>query len=84
MSTAASLARAFDQAAPLVRDCDTLFVAAGAGMGVDSGLPDFRGNDGFWRAYPAPRKAGLEFTSIASRAAFVEKNATAPSIICNA
>ena len=22
-------------------------------MGVDSGLPDFRGNSGFWRAYPA-------------------------------
>jgi NAD-dependent SIR2 family protein deacetylase len=21
-----------------------------AGMGVDSGLPDFRGNEGFWRA----------------------------------
>lgn len=23
---------------------------AGAGMGVDSGVPDFRGNDGFWKA----------------------------------
>ena len=27
-------------------------ITAGAGMGVDSGLPDFRGPEGFWRAYP--------------------------------
>jgi len=26
-------------------------------MGVDSGLPDFRGTQGFWRAYPASRQA---------------------------
>ncbi len=34
-------------------------------MGVDSGLPDFRGNQGFWGAYPALAKAKLEFTEIA-------------------
>jgi NAD-dependent SIR2 family protein deacetylase len=45
-------------------------VTAGAGMGVDSGLPDFRGTDGFWRAYPALAKARIEFTSIASPRAF--------------
>ena len=36
---------------------DALLVTAGAGIGVDSGLPDFRGTDGFWRAYPALRLA---------------------------
>ena len=30
-----------------------LLFTAGAGMGVDSGLPDFRGDKGFWKAYPA-------------------------------
>jgi len=25
-------------------------------MGVDSGLPDFRGDEGFWRAYPPMAK----------------------------
>ena len=40
-------------AAELIADADALIIAAGAGMGVDSGLPDFRGNEGFWRAYPA-------------------------------
>jgi NAD-dependent SIR2 family protein deacetylase len=41
------------QAAELVSNADALLITAGAGMGVDSGLPDFRGNSGFWRAYPA-------------------------------
>ena len=27
--------------------------AAGAGMGVDSGLPDFRGKEGFWQGTQA-------------------------------
>jgi NAD-dependent SIR2 family protein deacetylase len=45
-------------------------VTAGAGMGVDSGLPDFRGNQGFWQAYPALGRAGLDFTSVASPRTF--------------
>lgn len=59
-----------DRAAALLEDADALIVAAGAGMGVDSGLPDFRGREGFWRAYPALREAGVEFTEIASPSAF--------------
>ena len=59
------------QAADLLQSADALVVAAGAGMGVDSGLPDFRGSEGFWRAYPALRDAGLDFTQIASPSAFV-------------
>lgn len=42
-----------------------LLVCAGAGMGVDSGLPDFRGPEGFWRAYPPYRRLGLRFEEIA-------------------
>ena len=41
------------QAAEIVAAADALIISAGAGMGVDSGLPDFRGNEGFWKAYPA-------------------------------
>jgi NAD-dependent SIR2 family protein deacetylase len=43
-----------------------LVIAAGAGMGVDSGLPDFRGREGFWRAYPPYRHLGLAFEDLAS------------------
>jgi NAD-dependent SIR2 family protein deacetylase len=53
-------------AATLIEDADALLVTAGAGMGVDSGLPDFRGNEGFWNAYPALGRARMAFTSVAS------------------
>jgi NAD-dependent SIR2 family protein deacetylase len=40
------------RAAEATRSAQALLIAAGAGMGVDSGLPDFRGPEGFWKAYP--------------------------------
>ena len=65
-----SVDAAFARAAALLRAADGLVIAAGAGMGVDSGLPDFRGPEGFWRAYPALRRRGLRFEAIANPAAF--------------
>ncbi|MBP7565485.1 MAG: NAD-dependent deacetylase [Burkholderiaceae bacterium] len=59
-----------EHAADLIAQADALVVAAGAGMGVDSGLPDFRGREGFWRAYPALARARLDFTTIASPDSF--------------
>ena len=41
-----------DRARQELANADRLLIAAGAGMGVDSGLPDFRGDEGFWKAYP--------------------------------
>ncbi len=61
---------AIARAAELIADADALLVTAGAGMGVDSGLPDFRGNEGFWNAYPALGRARMEFTSVASPRTF--------------
>ena len=55
-----------EQAAALITDADLLVIAAGAGMGVDSGLPDFRGDQGFWQAYPALARARMAFASVAS------------------
>ena len=60
----------FRRCAEAVHQADGLLVAAGAGMGVDSGLPDFRGTQGFWRAYPALGRARIAFESIAGPAAF--------------
>ena len=36
------------------------------GFGVDSGLPDFRGDEGFWNAYPPMRRLGLSFIDCAN------------------
>jgi NAD-dependent SIR2 family protein deacetylase len=57
-------------AAEAVRAADVLFVTAGAGMGVDSGLPDFRGDHGFWQAYPMYERLGLAFVDAANPAHF--------------
>jgi NAD-dependent SIR2 family protein deacetylase len=48
MST--SIEESMIRAADAIRRADALLIGAGAGMGVDSGLPDFRGPGGFWRA----------------------------------
>lgn len=65
-----SLPDDFRRCAELIGQADGLLVTAGAGMGVDSGLPDFRGPQGFWRAYPALGRARIPFERIASPAAF--------------
>jgi NAD-dependent SIR2 family protein deacetylase len=61
---------AIARAAAQFAAADGLLIAAGAGMGVDSGLPDFRGPQGFWRAYPALGRQGIRFERIASPHAF--------------
>jgi len=58
------------RAAALIAGADALLICAGAGMGVDSGLPDFRGDAGFWKAYPALGAARTPFHEIANPASF--------------
>ena len=41
-------------------------------MGVDSGLPDFRGDEGFWRAYPPYARLGLRFSELADPEHFAD------------
>ena len=54
------------QAAEALSQARLLIVTAGAGMGVDSGLPDFRGDQGFWQAYPMYRHLGINFVDAAN------------------
>ena len=57
---------AIEAARKVMTQAQALIVAAGAGMGVDSGLPDFRGNEGFWHNYPIARRVGLSFVDLAN------------------
>lgn len=57
-------------AAELIERARALVITAGAGIGVDSGLPDFRGNNEFWQAYPALHRAGLSFKDVATATCF--------------
>ena len=54
------------QAARELNDADAVLITAGAGIGVDSGLPDFRGKEGFWKAYPPIAKLGKSFVEMAN------------------
>lgn len=61
---------ALQQAVEWLAQADGLLITAGAGMGIDSGLPDFRGPGGFWAVYPALGRARIAFESIANPATF--------------
>jgi NAD-dependent SIR2 family protein deacetylase len=62
MTSSSGIARC----AELIKQAEGLLITAGAGMGVDADLPDFRGTSGFWRAYPALEKSCIRFEEIAS------------------
>ena len=57
---------------------EALLIGAGAGMGVDSGLPDFRGTSGFWKTYPPLQKLGIQFQEMANPRWFRED----PQLAC--
>lgn len=57
-------------AAEWIREADGILITAGAGMGVGSGLPDFRGDNGFWNVYPALKTDGIGFQDVANGEAF--------------
>jgi NAD-dependent SIR2 family protein deacetylase len=56
----------YQRAAAALEEAEALVVTAGAGIGVDSGLPDFRGDKGFWKAYPMYARLGLSFVNAAN------------------
>ncbi|MEN8687979.1 MAG: Sir2 family NAD-dependent protein deacetylase [Desulfuromonadales bacterium] len=65
-----SLSERYQRAAEAIKSAKAMVVTAGAGMGVDSGLPDFRGDQGFWNAYPMYQRLGINFIGAANPANF--------------
>lgn len=66
MESPSALQPLLHQAAEALQQAQCLIITAGAGMGVDSGLPDFRGDQGFWTAYPMYQRLGINFYSAAN------------------
>lgn len=54
------------KAAAAIKNAQALIITAGAGMGVDSGLPDFRGPEGFWKAYPPLKDKGIQLAEMSN------------------
>jgi len=63
----------FARCAERIAQSSGLLIAAGAGMGVDSGLTSFREPGDFWRAFPPLQQAGLSYEEIANPRAFADK-----------
>jgi NAD-dependent SIR2 family protein deacetylase len=62
----------YRNAADAIGRAGALVLTSGAGMGVDSGLPDFRGEQGFWNAYPMYERLGMTFVGAANPANFLQ------------
>ncbi|NLI13037.1 SIR2 family NAD-dependent protein deacylase [Pelotomaculum propionicicum] len=60
----------FKESAEVIKNARAVVINTGAGMGVDSGLPDFRGDKGFWKAYPLYERLGISFVEAANPSHF--------------
>lgn len=60
------------KAAKFIKESNAIIFLSGAGMGVDSGLPDFRGKEGFWKAYKPMEKLGLSLADLATPSMFLK------------
>jgi NAD-dependent SIR2 family protein deacetylase len=58
------------RAAQLIGNAECLLITAGAGMSVDSGLPDYRGKDGFWNHFPVYRELGVDYARMTRPSGF--------------
>ena len=72
MSTDVDLNIKIKRAAKAIKDAKAIIITAGAGIGVDSGLPDFRGPEGLWKAYPPLKKLGLTLPEMSTPRWFIE------------
>jgi NAD-dependent SIR2 family protein deacetylase len=61
------------RAADWVRSADAILIAAGAGMSVDSGLPDFRGTGGLWTALLPAGMTERDVGSLTQANCFLER-----------
>ena len=55
----------YNEALDLIKSKSFLLITAGAGMGVDSGLPDFRGKQGFWTKSTLMQNSTMSYRDLA-------------------
>lgn len=56
----------------ILTEAKVCLIYTGAGMGIDSGLAVFRGEDGLWEKYPEAGKLGLGFKQLANPGNYVK------------
>ncbi|WP_210499026.1 SIR2 family NAD-dependent protein deacylase [Vibrio crassostreae] len=60
----------FLRAKKILDEADAVFVYTGAGMSAPSGAPTFRGDKGFWNAFPQYEALGMNFQMMANPRTF--------------
>ena len=55
----------YNSVANLIKNSKHVIITAGAGIGVDSGMPDFRGPEGFWNTF-VPFRGKFTFADCAN------------------
>jgi NAD-dependent SIR2 family protein deacetylase len=62
--------------ARILQDADALLIVAGAGMGIDSGLPDYRGPNGLWNTWHPSQALNMRYEDLSTHELFM----TSPEI----
>ena len=68
---------AITRAATLIADADAVLIVAGAGMGIDSGLPDYRGPNGLWNTWHPAAQLRMTYEDLSTHEQFVQNPALA-------
>ena len=55
-----------------INNSDALLIIAGAGMGIDSGLPDYRGPNGLWNTWHPARELNLTYETLSTHQTFID------------
>lgn len=58
--------------ADILNSSDALLIVAGAGMGIDSGLPDYRGPNGLWNTWHPARELNMTYEQLSTHENFLE------------
>ena len=58
--------------ADIIKNSDCLLIVAGAGMGIDSGLPDYRGPNGLWNTWHPAKTLNMTYDKLSTHENFIE------------
>jgi NAD-dependent SIR2 family protein deacetylase len=67
-----NLKQSLEKTKKAIESADAIVILAGAGMGVDSGIPDFRSESGVWTTYPFFQQENMTVYDIFVPKMFVE------------
>ena len=54
-----------------ILQAESILIGAGAGMGVDSGLPDYRGPNGLWNTWHPSKELNLKYEDLSTHEQFI-------------